>query len=114
MRRLFLVALACMVGKAGPTWATESIGSGNGFYALCSGAKDDTRYVCWAYTRGLHDMAAYWIQERRVPNACPPAGATMVQYHDIFLRYLAERPATRHKPSAELFYAAIRDAFPCR
>ena len=93
----------------------NDLGIGNDFYSMCANAKPgDPQYTaCVAYMKGLHDMASFWIQERRVPGACPPAEATLRQYYEIFLKYLADRPTLRDKSSAELFHASIRDAFPC-
>jgi hypothetical protein len=58
----------------------------------------------WVLGRHLQDNARF----------CIPEGAKPEQGTKVFLKYLADHPATLHEPDAFLAIAAFREAWPCQ
>lgn len=114
--RLFL-ALVLATSVAFPA-ASQDWSYGNDFYASCSESVAPTarnaewRFACFAYVKGIHDMAVF-MSGRIRPEVCPPDGVSIIQHYDILLKYLKDNPDQRHKPTAELLWEADLKAFPC-
>lgn len=93
-------------------WSQEIV-TGKGFLARCSGATEWQRIACLSYVMGLHDMAGYLKPTDKFGLVCAPQGVTIIQYHDILLKYLLDHPERGQKLSAELLWEAAAHAFPC-
>ena len=69
--------------------------------------------ACLSYVMGFVDMAQRPTGMLETA-ACIPKGATYGQAMDVLLAHLKDRPAERHKPTAQLLWDAWAVAFPCR
>lgn len=69
---------------------------------------------CAGYVGGLNDMLALWRDfDERVAYCTPREGLETVQVIRVFAKWLKENPERLHETARLLFFASMRDSFPC-
>lgn len=132
MRKLLLsIALTLMLPHQ--AWGTDTGGSGNSWLQRCEDVRDNLESgVCIGFLMAIDDgyrLGAIdsWIAISKSPQSkqlssykgaivayCTPAGVTLGQRKDIFIRYLKSHPETRQDDGAVLYVRAMAEAFPCK
>ena len=85
---------------------------GNQFYSVCR--EPQRRAACSLYLRGIIEGVQVQARASKQPGLfCPPQGASVEQALDLLLKFMAEKPEQRHRPSPTLAAIALRTAWPC-
>jgi hypothetical protein len=85
---------------------------GNLFYSACR--EPQRRAACSLYLRGIMEGVQIQARASKQPGLfCPPQGASVEQALDLLLKFMAEKPEQRHRPSPTLAAMALRAAWPC-
>lgn len=68
-----------------------------------------------AYVRGVWDgVTLHEELAKTAPYFCVPSGVTVGQVKDVFVKFLAENPKSRHLSGDVLVMAALIQAYPCK
>jgi Rap1a immunity proteins len=69
---------------------------------------------CWGAFATFQTLSASITPSRQfLLYFCPPAGATRLQYVQIFMRYAAQHPELAHRDFVLVAYEGLLSAFPC-
>jgi hypothetical protein len=110
MRSAIFVVLLMLMGMeaasaAGPV---KAFMHGNDLYPACRTTPDTG---CVVFVVGLAD--ALEMVAPHLTNICRPNGVTYDQLLDVFMNWLEDHPADRHRPAAKLAGLAFAEAWPC-
>lgn len=112
------LALAGIILAAFPSQShAAEMYTGNTMLKACTsdfgGANDPSELAEAAYDAGI---CAGFIAAgaRSNGSTCLPNGVTQEQIKDIFVRYMTNNPAIRHRSGKLILALALSDAFPCR
>jgi hypothetical protein len=106
-----LLAVSC------GSYADVKENTGNKLLTLCG-----DRGICMMYLQGFSEGMMLFPSLAGIPaetnlsdvyGYCIPKGVSNEQVTDVFIKYLKDNPAERHKPAAILALLSLRAAFPC-
>lgn len=85
--------------------------SGNDIYPMCQTSPG----FVMGYVTGAIDYAhvASSATGNSSIRVCLPRAVDNFQARDVFCKYLADNPATRHFNSSALLFNAMRETYPC-
>jgi hypothetical protein len=70
---------------------------------------------CWHYMAAVQNMSTLVDQRGdHLLGICAPAETTLMQYVQIFVRYVRKNPKELRDNAAAIAVVAMSDAFPCR
>jgi hypothetical protein len=114
---LWIIAVSATAQEAVPSRpasppVSDNIQLGNVFYSVCKEAQ--RRGACSLYLRGIIEGIQIQARANKQPGLfCPPQGASVEQALDLLLKFMAEKPEERHRPSPTLAATALKAAWPC-
>jgi hypothetical protein len=106
---ILLFALLLTASTATGAGPVQAFVHGNDLYPGCQTSPDQG---CYIYVVGVAD--ALELTAQRWTNICRPKAVTNDQLLDVFMDWLEERPAERHRPAAKLAALAFAEAWPCK
>lgn len=114
--RVICVGIFCVSLTSPPALAAEDVHSGNYWYSRCAPTADVyTSLICSGFIVGFgQGMEAQAAVNKQPEVICIPKGVNYGQQQEIFHRYLANHPETRHLSAGLLYWAAMNAAFPCK
>lgn len=115
MRNKSLVlAFSLLAAWSQPALSEPDYESGNFWLKRCEASDDYEQSACiWfvnGFFNGVHGQAA--AGGGSIPY-CKPDSVTYGQSRDIWVKYMRDNPASRHKPGGLLLMISLLNAFPC-
>ena len=124
MRKAGFLALICLLfcGAAKAETSLDLASSCKQLRSVTAGAKAKVTILrtfnngfCWGAFAALQGLSATkWPEsDKSLLGFCAPRESTRIQFIQIFVRYLEQRPDEGGVPFAEVAIRALADAFPC-
>jgi len=91
--------------------------TGNEFLAMYETDKAASLQYVAGMIDGMNAMQYAEIRaskrDENFKHWCPSGTITYLQYHDVLVKRLRDRPDGRHHPASGIAYFAFKDAWPC-
>jgi hypothetical protein len=98
-----------------PAWAQErpvNVTTGAGYLSLCGGPAA-APIGCTTYPHGIEKGVRAVMRHTPQPLVCFSPGADLTKNIDIFWKYLKSHPDRLSEDTADLYLAALVEAYPC-
>ncbi|WP_088158793.1 Rap1a/Tai family immunity protein [Achromobacter xylosoxidans] len=109
-----VLVLAVLAAWSQPAVSKPDYESGNWWLERCQAGDAVSQGSCvwfvYGFTQGL---AAQAVGSGAQKIYCQPESVTYGQAKDIWIKYMQDNPAERHKPAGVLLMVSMLKAFPC-
>ncbi|MDP9195220.1 MAG: hypothetical protein M3O22_00350 [Pseudomonadota bacterium] len=115
---VFLMLLVVSFPAQAENYESLDPRTGNNLLALCKEAETQGKYLstglCFGYIAGVLETAAFVEKSNNVCLLNLPQGLTFGQAARIFIKHAEEKPEILHYRSAQIVFASMIQAFPCK